>query len=195
MADKHVVDETGELHANDFAEIIEGKARILFPKSNTVFYNNVQVFNRDISVAVIKQFLKTWNNEHKEDLIKKTLSSSAKNKLNNIKYDTNNDKKNIGKDEKKSESVSSSNEHTTIVLEESVSNCNDITGINETVSCTILEALSATGLRAIRYALEIPNVNKIIANDLSNEAEKNILRNIKHNNVEKIVQSSLSDAR
>ncbi|CAG8441933.1 5359_t:CDS:10 [Acaulospora morrowiae] len=40
----------------DFSVITEGKANILFPKNNEVFYNNVQQFNRDMSIAAIK----TW---------------------------------------------------------------------------------------------------------------------------------------
>jgi tRNA (guanine26-N2/guanine27-N2)-dimethyltransferase len=59
---------------------------------------------------------------------------------------------------------------------------------------TILEALSATGLRSIRYAKEIPNVKKIIANDLSKSAVASIERNIKHNKVEDKVVSSHADA-
>ena len=31
--------------------VTEGQATILFPKTNEVFYNNVQCFNRDISTA------------------------------------------------------------------------------------------------------------------------------------------------
>lgn len=71
--------------------------------------------------------------------------------------------------------------------------------VNETTEgekdgITILEALSATGLRSIRYAKEITNVKNIIANDISAKAEKDIQRNIKLNNVEKIVESSCDDA-
>ncbi|RHY39857.1 hypothetical protein DYB30_008475 [Aphanomyces astaci] len=36
--------------------ISEGRAKILFPKGNQVFYNKVQVLNRDLSIAVINQF-------------------------------------------------------------------------------------------------------------------------------------------
>ncbi|EGF98457.1 uncharacterized protein MELLADRAFT_113527 [Melampsora larici-populina 98AG31] len=46
---------------------------------------------------------------------------------------------------------------------------------------TALEALSATGLRAIRYAKEIPSMKWIIANDLSASAVKFIDANIAHN--------------
>lgn len=45
----------------------------------------------------------------------------------------------------------------------------------------ILEALSATGLRSIRYYREIPNVSTIVANDLDPSAVETIARNVKHN--------------
>ncbi|KAJ7172448.1 N2,N2-dimethylguanosine tRNA methyltransferase [Mycena filopes] len=45
----------------------------------------------------------------------------------------------------------------------------------------ILEALSATGLRSIRYAKEIPHVNYVLANDLSTAATAAMRRNIELN--------------
>lgn len=62
-------------------------------------------------------------------------------------------------------------------------------------SFTILDALSATGLRALRYAKEIPFATNIIANDLSSEAVKSIELNIEHNGVSEIVHSNVDDAR
>lgn len=46
---------------------------------------------------------------------------------------------------------------------------------------TILDALSATGLRALRYALEIPAATAITANDLEPSAVASITANIVHN--------------
>ncbi|KIW66354.1 N2,N2-dimethylguanosine tRNA methyltransferase [Phialophora macrospora] len=63
------------------------------------------------------------------------------------------------------------------------------------VSFSILDALSATGLRALRYAKEIPFATNIIANDLSQASVESIELNIKHNQVEDKVQSNLGDAR
>ncbi len=60
---------------------------------------------------------------------------------------------------------------------------------------TILDALSATGLRALRYAKEIPFATNVIANDLSSEAVKSIELNIDHNGVSNIVHSNVDDAR
>ena len=46
---------------------------------------------------------------------------------------------------------------------------------------TLLEALSATGLRAIRYAKELPLLRHVTANDLSASAIEDIHRNIDFN--------------
>lgn len=57
-----------------------------------------------------------------------------------------------------------------------------------------MEALSATGLRSIRYAKEVPGIKQIIANDLSAAAVKSIKENIKLNNVEHLVTASEANA-
>lgn len=49
---------------------------------------------------------------------------------------------------------------------------------------TILDALSASGLRALRYASEIPFVSKVTANDLDPAATEAIARNARHNKLE-----------
>ncbi|RZC38725.1 tRNA (guanine(26)-N(2))-dimethyltransferase, partial [Asbolus verrucosus] len=59
---------------------------------------------------------------------------------------------------------------------------------------TILEALSATGLRSIRYAKEVKGVKEIVANDISIKAVEDIKRNISDNSVEHLVVPSHDDA-
>lgn len=59
----------------------------------------------------------------------------------------------------------------------------------------ILEALSATGLRSIRYAKEVPGIKTIIANDLSIQAVESITENVKINNVDHLVVPHLADAK
>lgn len=49
---------------------------------------------------------------------------------------------------------------------------------------TILDALSASGLRALRYASEIPFVSKVTANDLDLAATEAIARNVQHNRLQ-----------
>ena len=49
---------------------------------------------------------------------------------------------------------------------------------------TILDALSATGLRALRYSHEIPFTSSVTANDLLPEATKTIEMNVQHNKLQ-----------
>ncbi|RKP24617.1 N2,N2-dimethylguanosine tRNA methyltransferase [Syncephalis pseudoplumigaleata] len=60
---------------------------------------------------------------------------------------------------------------------------------------SVLEALSATGLRSIRYAKEIENMAYVVANDIEPDAVKAIRRNIAHNGLsEEKVRPSERDA-
>lgn len=59
----------------------------------------------------------------------------------------------------------------------------------------ILDALSATGLRALRYAKEIPMTTSITANDLSPQATASIRLNVKHNEVNDKIHAITGDAR
>ena len=52
------------------------------------------------------------------------------------------------------------------------------------------EALSASGLRSIRYAKEIPQLKAIVANDISKKAVAAIERNIEVNQVQEKVKAS-----
>jgi tRNA (guanine26-N2/guanine27-N2)-dimethyltransferase len=59
---------------------------------------------------------------------------------------------------------------------------------------TILDALSATGLRAVRYAREIPFATSIVANDLLPAATKAIELNVKHNRLEDKIKAITGNA-
>jgi len=58
----------------------------------------------------------------------------------------------------------------------------------------ILDALSATGLRALRYAQEIPFSTSITANDMSSKATETIALNVKHNKLEDKIRTSTGNA-
>lgn len=58
----------------------------------------------------------------------------------------------------------------------------------------ILDALSATGLRALRYAQELPFVTSVTANDLSPKATQSIELNIKHNRLENRIFATTGNA-
>lgn len=143
--------------------INEGKASIVFPNENTVFYNPVQVFNRDLSILAIRIFLQRRKAEmeakhnKKMDKIKARLAKVASGEL---KGD--------------------------VVLPE-------VTEF-ECPGADIFEALSASGLRSIRYWKEIPDLKQIIVNDLSADAVETIKKNIAHNECPAQVVPSHGDA-
>ncbi|KAI9139115.1 N2,N2-dimethylguanosine tRNA methyltransferase [Paraphysoderma sedebokerense] len=58
----------------EFTTITEGKATILFPNTNEVFYNPVQQFNRDMSIAAIK----TWRDIRNVELTERALKKKKK---------------------------------------------------------------------------------------------------------------------
>ncbi|GAB1316638.1 RNA methyltransferase tRNA(m5U54)methyltransferase [Madurella fahalii] len=59
---------------------------------------------------------------------------------------------------------------------------------------TILDALSASGLRALRYAHEIPFLTKVTANDILKAAAQAIERNAAHNKLLDKIHISVDDA-
>jgi tRNA (guanine26-N2/guanine27-N2)-dimethyltransferase len=61
---------------------------------------------------------------------------------------------------------------------------------------TVLEALSATGLRSIRYWKEVPDIKWIVANDIELAAVQNIKRNLEFNEIsETQVSPNQDDAK
>ncbi|ORY41694.1 TRM-domain-containing protein [Rhizoclosmatium globosum] len=117
--------------------IQEGKARIPVPATTTqdVFYNPIQEFNRDMSIAAIN----VWSKMYLDEVAAKKAE----------------------KPNKKPKDDAPANP----------------TEIN------VLEALSATGLRAIRYAKECDHVKHILANDFDASAAAAIKRNAEFNDV------------
>lgn len=122
--------------------ITEGKASIYFGEHNQVFYNKVQVLNRDLSIAVITYFTKQRTKELEAKLKKKQ-------------------------------------EHH---RKEDVPQFQEWMKAHQGIK--IFEALSATGLRSIRYFQEIPNVDSILVNDLDPAAVESIQRNIRFNGLD-----------
>lgn len=76
----------------------------------------------------------------------------------------------------------------------SISVLNTYSRVNGSKKLKILEALAASGIRSMRYALEVENVEEILANDFDQKAVDLIEENKKLNNVEHLVKSSCDDA-
>ncbi|KAF9053718.1 N2,N2-dimethylguanosine tRNA methyltransferase [Hymenopellis radicata] len=144
----------------------ENTSHILL-SAKEAFLNPVQEFNRDLSVASIITFSELLNAE-KEAKWKRSLEKKAQGKAA---------KKRKVDDESAQDVPAPEAEATT-----SSHPAKEPTYSPHKIS--ILEALSATGLRSIRYAKEIPLVKYVIANDLSPEATDAMRRNVIYNDFE-----------
>ncbi|KAJ5885340.1 hypothetical protein N7495_009850 [Penicillium taxi] len=204
-----------EFHGTEYQVIKEGLANILNPPAQdaaskgtkkdlkaddeiqSVFYNPIQQFNRDLSVLAIRAF-----GEHSVDLRKKKLDQK-------LKRSGPGNGASKGTKRKREDSAENQNPEAGA---EAGSNGQPETnpkkpadGLNAkqdaqsdppaAPSFTILDALSATGLRALRYASELPMVSKVVANDLSSSAIQSMKTNIDYNELQDRIQPNLGDAR
>ena len=165
-----------ELNKNNTSTntVKEGKADVYLPQN--VFYNPVQEFNRDLTIAVITNFSENFLEEKRLGKIKMPK-----------KY------KKLGKTDK---TCNEPDEHK-IKVDEPTTDLPTtplVRGEYFKHGITILEALAASGIRSMRFGLEIPGVKNIVANDFSQDAVDMIKKNIKCNSLEKLVTPSFGDA-
>ena len=153
----------------------EGDAEVFLPTS--VFYTPVQEFNRDLTIAVISQ--------HAKDHYLKTRNVGVKHVGPKALSETNECDPNS---DHKEDNAEQCNVDSAMVAPELESGKYYENGIR------ILEGLAATGLRSIRFALEVPGVKEVIANDFDLSAVEFIQRNCVHNRVEHLLKASHADA-
>ncbi|XP_024316320.1 probable tRNA (guanine(26)-N(2))-dimethyltransferase 1 isoform X3 [Brachypodium distachyon] len=132
--------------------IREGRAEIFADKSNSVFYNKAQVNNRDLSIAVLRSFLLKRQEEHDIRLVKgRHAETPPEQHANDL------------------DPVVTGSEDTAPREESKIK------------APKVLEALAASGLRAIRYALEVDGIGEVVAVDNNEEAIEACKKNIYHN--------------
>ncbi|KAG0481349.1 hypothetical protein HPP92_011876 [Vanilla planifolia] len=173
---------------NDYTIIKEGEAEILMHSSNTVFFNKAQVNNRDISIAVLRTFVEKRKEEYAAMLNRKVKPES---KINEVTPDST-----------APESTNVENEETAVSVDMPTIGIHykqenipfdasaDVSAEPIKTSLKVhrvldapkvLEALAASGLRALRYAQEVDGIGPIIALDNDEESIKACKRNIKFN--------------
>jgi tRNA (guanine26-N2/guanine27-N2)-dimethyltransferase len=240
-------------NGQEYTEVKEGLGRILVPYSRadasgnpaqslqeqqSVFYNPIQRFNRDLTVLAIKAYGK--------DYLSKSRPSNAKHIVKRKREKSDAD----GPGPKRQQEKPAHDTEISPTTSPALSQCDDsraaesttgVTGMRQgakgTVEkeeelnavtkklpetteetrlkpenkahyntphtlpaanapkFTILDALSATGLRALRYAQELPFVTSVTANDLTPSAVEAIRRNAEHNGVESKINATQGDAR
>ncbi|EJU05611.1 N2-dimethylguanosine tRNA methyltransferase [Dacryopinax primogenitus] len=157
------------------------------------FLNPAQQFNRDLSVAVIRCWSEVVDEEKKKkwgEKRKRSEEGGVGRKRRKVA------KQAVEEAEENGEEVMDADDHPTDVNQPAsttaVSSISDAQPANSDAQTaheptyrhhrfTLLEAFSATGLRAIRYAKEIPLLKYVVANDLSEKAVESIRRNVEVN--------------
>ncbi|KAG4422782.1 hypothetical protein IFR04_004130 [Cadophora malorum] len=231
----------------EYTTVKEGLAHILVPASGpavpqatpkgenapqSVFYNPIQQFNRDLSVLAIKAYGEQLLEKKQKSVERHKLKIAAKNKERKRKREEEglgDVSRKAGKIEgdclaaegipaengdslKEAENGDSVMKDAELIGSESnaaaeapatastltpdpISKNDDIPESPPSkFTFTILDALSATGLRALRYAQEIPFTTAVTANDLLPEATKTINMNIQHNRLQDRISAVTSNA-
>ena len=134
-----------------------------------VFYNKVQVFNRDLSVVMLSLFAQ-WR------FVERSVYASRK-----------------GKKGAEAEAAGAAEKARLYALSAA-----ELDGLLEAeeggAGIRVLDALAATGLRSIRYAKEVPGVKSVVSNDVDPDAAEACGRNIAENDAAAKCGSQCSDA-
>jgi tRNA (guanine26-N2/guanine27-N2)-dimethyltransferase len=154
-------------------DIVEGSATMTYPadQEQTVFYNPVQVQNRDLSILMISLYAERRRkrmhlNEYKRKLrTEDQLSGDALNERL-AKYEATLDATELVRSENTAEE-----------------------------GLTILDALAASGLRSIRYWKEVPGVKHVTINDLDPAAVERAHTNMSVNNLTDVLLTDKDDDR
>ncbi|KAH0944302.1 hypothetical protein HID58_003939 [Brassica napus] len=175
-----------ESDLNDYTVIKEGEAEILLHKKNQVFFNKAQVNNRDMSIAVLREFISKRKQEHEAKLSKRNRSAS-----NVVDKDSSQASKEGTPIENGEHQVASEDPPS------SASKKPEGVALRGLQPPKVLEALSASGLRALRYAREIEGIGQVVALDNDIASVEACQRNIKFNGSLAIskVESHHTDAR
>jgi tRNA (guanine26-N2/guanine27-N2)-dimethyltransferase len=166
-------------------------------ESQSVFYNPIQQFNRDLSVLAIRAF-----SEHAMDVkrqkadqkLKRRAAGNGTNKGKKRKREDSSDDQAPNPSSTEGENAAKP-ETTEQSVPAPIETSEAQPDSTYTPSFTVLDALSATGLRALRYASELPAVSKVVGNDLSESAIKSMKTNIEYNKLQDRITPNLGDAR
>ena len=162
------------------AHVTEGKATIYFPSAEGVFYNPPQIPNRDLSVLALRQFCKIWETETAAKAAEQARKAAAR--------------------AVRAEATESSPvDHATPAAPTAPTASTVNTALAAPPAATqpfrVLDVMTASGLRALRYVLEVPQVSKVMANDVDPKAIAALRENMRQNGIsEDVVVPSIGDA-
>ena len=215
--------QTVSYEGHEYSAVREGLATILFardvsPRSadpntkkqktsaseQSVFYNPIQQFNRDLSILAGRVF--------GEDYLSRAQLGKCRGRTKRQRNEDGGE----GSSKRQCANGISNGNGAAAVDEDGLYVSQDAQGISQShpnphkgefVSADldaeemqtkhkikVLDALSATGLRALRYAHELPFSTSVTANDLSPQASDSIKLNVKYNKLEDKIRTTTSNA-
>lgn len=186
---------------NEETVISEGKAKVIYPSANQVFYNPVQEFNRDLTCAVITEFARMQLAEKGIDLV---VPGERKPQKVVVDLSDNGEDCEIpapadtpAPEDTPTPEDNSAPKHSPAPKDNPAAAERRTVTVGEVCpeGLRVLEGLAASGLRSVRFACEVPGLQSVVANDFSASAVELIRRNIQFNGVEHLVTASYSDAR
>ena len=149
--------------------IEEGLARMIYPKAeNSVFYNPVQVQNRDLSVLMLSLYAERRAKRRGVKAKKKEILRQAREAGTMIKD---------------ADVQAQLDEYAKTVNWRERAQAHSGT----TDGMRILDALAASGLRSVRYWKEIPGVRQVVINDLEEVAVQLAKENIAFNGLNDVL--------
>ncbi|CAL9764161.1 unnamed protein product [Musa acuminata subsp. burmannicoides] len=148
------------------AVVEEGEAKILMDSSNGVFYDEAQVHNRDISIAVLRTSISKRKEEH-------AIMLSRKGSASEVPCDRPSDYLSDGDCQIQLDSSDYTKGNLREIQEIPASKVQELKAPMHMFAMPKLkyflvrnlQALAASGLRSRRYALEIDGIGKIVALD------------------------------
>ncbi|KAI9153493.1 hypothetical protein LWI28_012240 [Acer negundo] len=183
---------------NDYSIIKEGEAEILMHAKNEVFYNKTQVNNRDISIAVLRTFVSKRKEEHEALLSKRAIKVSEKSACGSVVEETSNES-DVNKEKLNGEieGPEETLQDESYAISKQTVKATERKVQGQLKPPRVLEALSASGLRALRYAREVEGISQVVALDNDKVSVEACRRNIKFNGSLACskVESHLADAR
>ncbi|KAL1650298.1 RNA methyltransferase tRNA(m5U54)methyltransferase [Diplodia intermedia] len=168
-------------------------------QKQSVFYNPIQQFNRDLSVLAIRAYgedaiaskARKYNQERLREKRKSERKRKARSKDEGAAEGNDNKRAKVNHEAETGIAEKAEGAPAEEAVEEQPDQTSGETqqnpqtnGASKGPKFRILDALSATGLRALRYAHEIPFATSVTGNDLSPSAVDAMKLNIKHNRLE-----------
>ncbi|KAL7518866.1 hypothetical protein ACHAWX_003671 [Stephanocyclus meneghinianus] len=168
--------------------ITEGSITMLYPQSeNSVFYNPVQIQNRDLSILMIGMYAqrrveKRWEQRRRKEVRRELIEANARTTTTGETMTKEERKERNARLEKEiEERVRNDKASVDFVALTKQSARNDAADESSIPGLTVLDALAASGLRSLRYWKEVPGVRTVVVNDLDpvaiELAQQNVLRN------------------